>query len=147
MEKDPCRGAVYLIVLCDHPSCFLLLVRPFDRTDSSSVDIGDDDKFNTESLISESFVAEFLAQQNPPPDGMRTCGNFMWSLDAFNKKLQFNPDEQAPLLSLEAIIGIAVGGFVILCTLVLLVMIGICISKKKKTIFCGQKTYQTFADQ
>ena len=29
------------------------------RTDSSSVDIGDD-KFNTQSLISESFVDEFL---------------------------------------------------------------------------------------
>ena len=92
-------------------------------------------------------INEAQEQQNPPPDGMRTCGNFMWSLDAFNKKLQFNPDEQAPILSLEAIIGIAVGGFVILCTLVLLVMIGICISRKKKTIFCGQKTYQTFADQ
>ena len=35
-------------------------VKPFDRTDSSSVDIGDDDKFNTQSLISESFVDEFL---------------------------------------------------------------------------------------
>ena len=35
-------------------------VRPFDRTDSSSVDIGHDDKFNTQSLISESFVDEFL---------------------------------------------------------------------------------------
>ena len=30
------------------------------RTDSSSVDIGDD-KFNTQSLISESFVDEFLS--------------------------------------------------------------------------------------
>ena len=36
-------------------------VRPFDRTDSSSVDIGHDDKFNTQSLISESFVDEFLS--------------------------------------------------------------------------------------
>jgi len=25
MEKDPCRGAVYLIVLCDHPSLFSVL--------------------------------------------------------------------------------------------------------------------------
>ena len=36
-------------------------VRPFDRTDSSSVDIGHDDKFNTQSLISESFVDGFLS--------------------------------------------------------------------------------------
>ena len=36
-------------------------MRPFDRTDSSSVDIGHDDKFNTQSLISESFVDEFLS--------------------------------------------------------------------------------------
>jgi len=35
-------------------------VRSFDRTDSSSVDIRHDDKFNTQSLISESFVDEFL---------------------------------------------------------------------------------------
>ena len=25
MEKDPCRGVVYLIVLCDHPSLVSVL--------------------------------------------------------------------------------------------------------------------------
>ena len=33
-------------------------VRPFDRTDSSSVDIGDDDKYTI--FYIESFVDEFL---------------------------------------------------------------------------------------
>jgi len=40
---------------------FGINVRHCDRTDSSFVDIGHDDKFNTLSLISESFVDKFLS--------------------------------------------------------------------------------------
>ena len=31
------------------------------------------------------------SRQNPPPDGMRTCGNFNWTLDEYKKKLKFDP--------------------------------------------------------
>ena len=39
-------------------------------------------------------VNEAQAQQNPPPEGMRSCGNFTWTVAEFNKKVQFNPEEQ-----------------------------------------------------
>jgi len=42
-------------------------VRPLDKTDSSFADIGQDDKFNTQSLISESldkFLSSFLFLDN-----------------------------------------------------------------------------------
>ena len=36
-------------------------------------------------------VAVDPRRQNPPPDSLRTCGNFYWTLDEFLKKLEFNP--------------------------------------------------------
>ena len=36
-------------------------------------------------------VAVDPLRQNPPPDGLRTCGNFDWTLTEFNEKLRFNP--------------------------------------------------------
>ena len=36
-------------------------------------------------------INEAQMQQNPSPDGMRTCGNFVWNVSDFNKKLLFNP--------------------------------------------------------
>lgn len=37
-------------------------------------------------------INEAEVQQNPPPDGMRTCGNFTWGVTDFNEKLMFDPD-------------------------------------------------------
>ena len=65
---------------------------------------------------------EAQEQQNPPPDGMRSCGNFTWSVEEFNEKLKFNPEKKSSAgLSTWAIIGIAVGGFVLLAVVVLLI--------------------------
>lgn len=36
-------------------------------------------------------INEAQMQQNPSPDGMRTCGNFVWNVSDFNEKLLFNP--------------------------------------------------------
>ena len=33
------------------------------------------------------------SRQNPPPDGMRTCGNFHWSIEEYRERLQFNPQD------------------------------------------------------
>ena len=37
-------------------------------------------------------INEAQMQQNPPPDGMRTCGNFVWNVSDFNEKLRFEPN-------------------------------------------------------
>ena len=37
------------------------------------------------------IVAIDPSRQNPPPGGMRTCGDFHWTLDEFQEKLEFNP--------------------------------------------------------
>ena len=37
------------------------------------------------------IVAVDPSRQNPPPNGMRTCGDFQWSLEEFREKLQFDP--------------------------------------------------------
>ena len=39
-------------------------------------------------------VNEAQAEQNPPPDGMRSCGNFTWSVEEFKEKLKFNPEHK-----------------------------------------------------
>ena len=41
-------------------------------------------------------INEARMQQNPPPNGMRTCGNFNWEVMDFNEKLMFDPDNPAP---------------------------------------------------
>ncbi len=37
-------------------------------------------------------VNEAQSRQPPPPPGMRTCGNFTWTVDNFTEALQFIPD-------------------------------------------------------
>ena len=37
------------------------------------------------------IINEAEAQQNPPPDGMPQCGNFNWTVNDFNERLQFDP--------------------------------------------------------
>ena len=34
-------------------------------------------------------INELQAKQNPPPDGLPTCGDFNWTTEEFNKKLKF----------------------------------------------------------
>ena len=36
-------------------------------------------------------VAVDPSRQNPPPDGMYTCGNFNWTVQEFQEKLKFDP--------------------------------------------------------
>ena len=67
-------------------------------------------------------INEAQAEQNPPPDGMRSCGNFSWNIEEFNQKLKFNPDDQcSEEFSKWKIIGIAVGGFVLGVIIVLII--------------------------
>ena len=35
------------------------------------------------------------SRQNPPPDGMHTCGNFNWTLDEYRSKLNFDPSSSS----------------------------------------------------
>ena len=36
-------------------------------------------------------VAVDPQRQNPPPEGLRTCGNFEWTLDEYKDKIEFDP--------------------------------------------------------
>ena len=57
-------------------------------------------------------INEAQAQQNPPPGGMRSCGNFTWSVEAFNQKIKFDPDEKhSEGFAVWKISAIAAGGF------------------------------------
>ena len=38
-------------------------------------------------------INEAQTEQNPPPDGMHSCGSFNWSVGEFNQKLDFNPKD------------------------------------------------------
>ena len=38
-------------------------------------------------------INELGSQQNPPPDGMSTCGNFNWTVRQFNNKLKYKPGQ------------------------------------------------------
>ena len=70
-------------------------------------------------VVNEAHVQ---AQQNPPPDGMRTCGNFTWTVEGFNQKLQFNPDEHtSERFAVWKIIVIAAGGFILIALLVTII--------------------------
>ena len=40
-------------------------------------------------------VAVDPSRQNPPPEGMHTCGDFSWTVDEFNEKLKFDPSNPA----------------------------------------------------
>lgn len=67
-------------------------------------------------------INEAQAQQNPPPDGMRTCGNFTWTVEEFNQKLQFDPDERtSERFAVWKIIVIAAGGFILIVLLVTII--------------------------
>ena len=37
------------------------------------------------------IINEADGRQNPPPEGMNTCGSFTWNVDTFNEKLTFDP--------------------------------------------------------
>lgn len=39
------------------------------------------------------ILNEAQDRQNPPPEGMRTCGTFQWDVEEFVEKLQFDPSE------------------------------------------------------
>ena len=64
-------------------------------------------------------INEAQAQQNPPPDGMRSCGNFTWSVEEFNEKHKFDPDKQG--FAIWKIIVIIVG--VILAVLLVMAIV------------------------
>ena len=37
------------------------------------------------------IIAVDPSRQNPPPDGMHTCGNFDWTVEEYSEKLMFDP--------------------------------------------------------
>ena len=82
-------------------------------------------------------VDEAQAQQNPPPKGMRSCGNFTWTIAEFNQKLNFNPDEQESdrfawwKIALLSVSGVAV--------LVMIVIATTCIYRR-----CRRKKMQSY---
>ena len=39
------------------------------------------------------IINEAQDRQNPPPDGMNQCGNFLWDISQFKEKVEFDPDE------------------------------------------------------
>ena len=41
------------------------------------------------------IINEAQNQQNPPPNGMNQCGNFMWTVDDFKERIAFDPDSGA----------------------------------------------------
>ena len=73
-------------------------------------------------------INEAQAQQNPPPDGMRLCGNFTWSVEEFNEKQNFDPDKKS--FAIWKIALIAAGGFV--AAVLFVVIIGLCLGKLGK---------------
>ena len=92
------------------------------------------------------IVAVDPDRQNPPPEGLRTCGNFAWSLDEFNDKLAYDPsnpgeflgsdDEYCQCLSeaeLVIVIVFSTLGFLLLVVLPCLCMTVLC------CLYCGQK--------
>ena len=42
-------------------------------------------------------INEAQTEQNPPPDGMHSCGSFNWSVEEFNQKLNFTPKISAQM--------------------------------------------------
>lgn len=80
-------------------------------------------------------INEAQAEQNPPPHGMRSCGNFTWSIEEFNQKLKFNPDSEghgSEGFSVWKIAAIAVGGFIFAVILVIFVALLLNKVRKKK---------------
>ena len=73
-------------------------------------------------------INEAQAQQNPPPDGMRSCGNFTWSVEEFNEKQNFDPNKKS--FAIWKIASIAAGGFV--AAVLFVVIIGFCLGKRRK---------------
>ena len=82
-------------------------------------------------------VAVEPSRQNPPPDGLRTCGNFDWTLEEFREKLKFDPRdppstgerEHCQCLSdseLAAVIVCSVIGFVLLVLTLILCFCVLC---------------------
>ena len=41
------------------------------------------------------IINEAQNQQNPPPNGMNQCGNFIWTVNDFKEKIAFDPDSGA----------------------------------------------------
>lgn len=77
-------------------------------------------------------INEAQAQQNPPPNGMRSCGNFTWSVEQFNEKLKFNPEEKdLEEFAVWKISAIAVGGF--LAILIFVIVVALLVRKCRKT--------------
>ena len=75
-------------------------------------------------------INEAQAQQNPPPDGMRSCGNFTWTVEEFNRKEKFNPEQSSQSsnsFEVWKISVIAVGGFL---AVVIFVIFTACLLRK-----------------
>ena len=57
-------------------------------------------------------INEVQSEQNPPPDGFPTCGNFNWTVEEFNEKLEFSDEAMGldigwKMFMVVALIGIA----------------------------------------
>ena len=71
----PARGYVVIQFISDNPGYWFLHCHIENH------------QFEGMAMI----INEAEVQQNPPPNGMRTCGNFNWTVNNFNERLQFDP--------------------------------------------------------
>ncbi len=49
------------------------------------------------------ILNEAQDRQNPPPEGMRTCGNFEWDLEEFVEKIEFDPSDDGAIESVKQV--------------------------------------------
>ena len=72
-------------------------------------------------------INETEAEQNPPPDGMPTCGNFQWTVEEFTEKQKFSPNENKQShnglkIAVGAAVSAAVGAAVIIVIIIFWVL-------------------------
>ena len=49
-------------------------------------------------------INELESEQNSPPAGIPTCGNFAWSLESFNEKLRGSGERKTSVIIWEIIV-------------------------------------------
>ena len=89
------------------------------------------------------IIAVEPKRKNPPPDGLPTCGNFTWTLEEFNKKMEYNPGhpktasvaaEHCQCLNKEQLVGVVVWsavGFILVVVIPISCSIRYCTTSRK----------------
>ena len=75
-------------------------------------------------------INELESQQNPPPAGMPTCGNFYWTVEEFNLKINLESDGGLSCNTLNIILGVFLGVIAVI-TIVCIIIIVYLIMKCK----------------